>query len=502
MKLVSCYVYGFGGIKEAAFNFNDGVTSFINKNGAGKTTLASFIKAMFYGLPQTRSNSKKFDDRKRYCPLDGGRFGGSLTFEANGKVYRVERTFGKTGSGDETSVYCGGKLTKELGSDVGASVFGLDLSSFGRTVYITADETESGAGQDIISKLNGEVRAADGGFEEAVKLLEARKRRLKAGRGTGGLIDVKKSERERVKTEAESLRELERSVGEKYRERAELEKRAEELESAFTSPQNVAQSKPENKKGGGYGGVYALCALFAAMFAAGAALCAYLIYIGVALAVAGAAGLAFSLYLLRKKKEEKPAATRDMGEISGVYGELKVLRRRLGALDGEIALTESELERLPSLTAAVARLDKEIEELCAKYEITSLCAEYLLKADGRLKERYVEPVKARFGYYSEIIKPALGGKIRVNEDYSLTFERGGVLADERHLSAGQRCVCGLCLRLALIDNMFPREKPFIILDDPFAALDGENMLGVRRALRELAKHVQIIYFTCHESREV
>jgi len=68
------------------------------------------------------------------------------------------------------------------------------------------------------------------------------------------------------------------------------------------------------------------------------------------------------------------------------------------------------------------------------------------------------------------------------------------------LSTGQRAVWALCLRLAFIDELFKNDAPFIILDDPFVALDAENMTGVSKLLSKLSENRQIIYFTCHESR--
>ena len=43
MKLLSCYVEGFGNLKKREYTF-DGLTVLTRENGAGKTTLASFIK--------------------------------------------------------------------------------------------------------------------------------------------------------------------------------------------------------------------------------------------------------------------------------------------------------------------------------------------------------------------------------------------------------------------------------------------------------------------------
>ena len=50
--------------------------------------------------------------------------------------------------------------------------------------------------------------------------------------------------------------------------------------------------------------------------------------------------------------------------------------------------------------------------------------------------------------------------------------------------------------------MYPQDKPFLILDDPFISLDGKNFGGAAEVVRALSGHVQIIYFTCHQSRAV
>lgn len=68
------------------------------------------------------------------------------------------------------------------------------------------------------------------------------------------------------------------------------------------------------------------------------------------------------------------------------------------------------------------------------------------------------------------------------------------------MSAGQRSVCALCFRLALLENMYADEKPFLVLDDPFVNLDGEHLKRVGKMLAQLSEKWQMIYFSCHESR--
>ena len=49
--------------------------------------------------------------------------------------------------------------------------------------------------------------------------------------------------------------------------------------------------------------------------------------------------------------------------------------------------------------------------------------------------------------------------------------------------------------------MYPEEKPFLVLDDPFVNLDDDKLARGKALLIALEKEYQAIYFTCHESRE-
>ena len=56
------------------------------------------------------------------------------------------------------------------------------------------------------------------------------------------------------------------------------------------------------------------------------------------------------------------------------------------------------------------------------------------------------------------------------------------------------------MRLSLIESLFEKEKPFIILDDPFVNLDEDKIQHAKELINNISKQYQIIYFACHESR--
>ena len=235
MKLISYHIENYGKIHNQDGQFGTGMTEFCENNGFGKTTLASFICAMFYGLPTYTARTKTFDDRQHFYPFDGGKFGGNLTFEMQGKTYKIERVFDKkSAKDDELKVYCNGVPSEEFGDDVGKAVFGLDEESFKRTVFITADEIEIESTYSINEKLN---RDLDGGedvdFETVLSTLEKAKKELKAGRGNNDLISKKKAETLEWSDYIKNLKDMSDGLAEEYIERERLTKEIAVAEQAL-----------------------------------------------------------------------------------------------------------------------------------------------------------------------------------------------------------------------------------------------------------------------------
>lgn len=146
-------------------------------------------------------------------------------------------------------------------------------------------------------------------------------------------------------------------------------------------------------------------------------------------------------------------------------------------------------------------LEKKADYL-ARYDIFEKTINSLKKAEQNLKDKYIGPVKNRFIHYSNILEKALGDKLEMSKDFEIFFERNGQLRSEKHLSSGFKSICALCFRLALLDNMYLTDKPFIILDDPFVLLDEKHLEKTHEIIKELSKDIQIVYFTCHNSRKI
>lgn len=204
-------------------------------------------------------------------------------------------------------------------------------------------------------------------------------------------------------------------------------------------------------------------------------------------------------------KAEKNLVERTESE----YTDLKALNDELideqdakNALYTEIISDEREVEKLDDLKSEYKEAKERLEEYKANYDLLRKTVDSLKRADGNLKEKYIKPVRDRFLHYSDMLEKALGERITMNANFEVRYERNGKERSERHLSAGQRSICALCFRLALIDNMYSAEKPFIILDDPLVNLDEEHIGKAKSLLTQISEDLQIVYFACHSSRAI
>ncbi len=242
MRLIGCHIEGYGKLTDTEYDFGEGITEFCEHNGFGKTTLASFIKAMFYGLPAVRNNTAEFNDRMHFYPFGGGKFGGNITFEKDGKQYRIERFFDrKSEKGDTVAVYENGKKTNKFGKDIGRGVFGLDKESFERTTFVTADAIDICATSGISAKLNNFVdnTDAENSFDTAKKRLESAKKKLRAERGDNDLITKKRAEIVELKGEIDNLETMERTLEGYYVELTDLNGQIRALEAKLESANAV-----------------------------------------------------------------------------------------------------------------------------------------------------------------------------------------------------------------------------------------------------------------------
>ena len=161
---------------------------------------------------------------------------------------------------------------------------------------------------------------------------------------------------------------------------------------------------------------------------------------------------------------------------------------------------QNELDSLP-----IAECDDKLqadteksEELNNKINILETTQNFLLSSSENLSSRYVQPVQQKFDeFYKKFIT---NDELVVDGNLDVHLKQN--MLDEGYLSAGTQDLVEICKRFALVDLVFDKEKPFIVLDDPFINLDDKNLEIARQILKSLSTKYQIILLTCHSSRKL
>lgn len=190
MKIVNVSVVAFGKLQSVNLSFNSGVNVLQNKNAFGKTTFAAFVRAMLYGLnySYTKEGDERVNDVTRYCPWGfGGKFGGSMTVEHNGAIYRIERFFGGTARAEVLSVTNESTgASVDVSGGVGEHFLGLTADSYDRSTYFPQEAVELATNENLDGRLANLVDSAD--YDKVQEKLLAYRRQKRAGRGVGGTI--------------------------------------------------------------------------------------------------------------------------------------------------------------------------------------------------------------------------------------------------------------------------------------------------------------------------
>lgn len=170
---------------------------------------------------------------------------------------------------------------------------------------------------------------------------------------------------------------------------------------------------------------------------------------------------------------------------------------------GEIASYKGQMERLAesydeAMESREAAVEKkaELDDGMRKYEYITKAQQYLAKAKESFTARYMGPLLEGFTKYYSKIDDTESDRFHIDANTELTMDELGAQRDVALLSTGYKDLVGFCMRLSLVEAMYKKEKPVLILDDPFVNLDTKRFKQARKLLTELEKDYQLVYFEC------
>lgn len=236
MKLINCYVYSFGKLKDFKYDFDSGLNVIKENNGWGKSTFAYFIKAMFYGLKGGNKRSVSDNERIRFRPWNSTeKFGGYVVFERGGKAFKLERFFGSKDADDELTLSDAetGKVFSNT-DDLGKRIFGIDEDGFFSTTYFCQDDVEIKSVNGLTEKFIGDANENDEKFDSALQSIKNKAKFYKYS-GNRGKIPELKSKLFAAEENARAAREAAKTAVVLKKECDYLEEEAASLEKNIES---------------------------------------------------------------------------------------------------------------------------------------------------------------------------------------------------------------------------------------------------------------------------
>lgn len=158
------------------------------------------------------------------------------------------------------------------------------------------------------------------------------------------------------------------------------------------------------------------------------------------------------------------------------------------------------VDKKPEIKQKYDKLSKELIEFNENYQAILKTIELLKSAKENLSVKYKKRVEESFKKYINLFSTKEFDEVSLNTELDICILDDGAIRDLEYFSTGTKTIIEFALRMALIDVVFEKESPFIILDDVFSTVDDETFNRLKKLLKTLDEKYQIIYLTCSNSR--
>lgn len=545
----------FGGLSGYHFCPEEPLEYLCTPNGSGKTTFAAFVCAMFYGLgsARTRKNLEEVP-RKKYKPWQQGTWGGWIRFAAGTKQYRIERTFSEKEREDTFALIDldTGMVSQDYTENIGEELFGMTKATYQATAFMSWNHMRVEVNENMrIGFFDGTQDTGLLKSKQAAAAIEAEYREYKKTGNRGELAQVTEELNRLSMQEWELERQMKQlseqkmpislqteNTGEDIQEEkpgssttgltAEEEERLAFLDDYFAAGLNHTDGWEENliklreqKKECRSKIRQAKRLSIAAVFLAAAGVILGILSMAVLQkqpaavfgGLAGIAGVAV-FFLLRRstaqykeqleglngaeEKERTGAAyAKEYQTLSQKEEFYKQIHHAFQEQQREEKCKMLEKQQIQVLQKKrqTGQQKKQIEQ---RMEVLEKSMQYLTEAKQAYISHMAKDLSEPFYAYLSAFDEELGRKVQLNDTYEIGIVDHGILRQMDYYSSGIKDVIWFCERMAFIQRLSVKEKPVIVLDDIFLALDNQMQKKAFNMIGRISQDFQIIYLSCHE----
>ena len=545
----------FGGLSGYHFCPEEPLEYLCAPNGSGKTTFAAFVCAMFYGLgsARTRKNLEEVP-RKKYKPWQQGTWGGWIRFAAGTKQYRIERTFSEKEREDTFALIDldTGMVSQDYTENIGEELFGMTKATYQATAFMSWNHMRVEVNENMrIGFFDGTQDTGLLKSKQAAAAIEAEYREYKKTGNRGELAQVTEELNRLSMQEWELERQMKQlseqkmpislqteNTGEDIQEEkpgssttgltAEEEERLAFLDDYFAAGLNHTDGWEENliklreqKKECRSKIRQAKRLSVAAVFLAAAGVILGILSMAVLQkqpaavfgGLSGIAGVAVFFLLRRRTAQYKE-------QLEGLNGAEE--KERTGAAYAKEYQTLSQKEEFYKQIHHAFQ-EQQREEKCKmlekqqiqvlqkkrqtgqqkkqiehRMEVLEKSMQYLTEAKQAYISHMAKDLSEPFYAYLSAFDEELGRKVQLHDTYEIGIVDHGILRQMDYYSSGIKDVIWFCERMAFIQRLSVKEKPVIVLDDIFLALDNQMQKKAFNMIGRISQDFQIIYLSCHE----
>lgn len=192
------------------------------------------------------------------------------------------------------------------------------------------------------------------------------------------------------------------------------------------------------------------------------------------------------------------------GEAAALYQRkcaLESVRTRLRTQQAQLTGAALAIGDPMALGSEHAQLLEQRDALERQYAAIALAIETLGRADSELQSRFSPQLAQKAADYMDYLTDGRYDELVLARDLSAKARSAGdpTPRDTAYLSAGTADLLYLSVRLALCELTCPTDEPCpLVLDDTLVNFDDARAKRARALFGEIAKHRQVILFTCHE----
>lgn len=199
-------------------------------------------------------------------------------------------------------------------------------------------------------------------------------------------------------------------------------------------------------------------------------------------------------------EEELPSLTALQKEQTQISDRITWMNETIAGYNRTIADLQEKYDEWMEQKELLAVKKDQLTEMKEKYKHIEQARTFLTEAKESLIMKYTGPIYNSFREYYALLSTRAAENYHIDVNTKITVDECGKQRETSVLSAGYQDMIGFCLRLSLVDAMYQKEAPVLIMDDPFINLDEEKARAAMGLLEKAAEKYQIIYFTCHPSR--